>query len=60
MTHSFNPSQRFVGLSITAKTGNSVPLKAPPDANIAPPGHYMCFLLNGLGVPSVAVFIQVV
>ena len=59
VTHSFNHSQRFVGLTITARTGNSVTLKAPPDANIAPPGHYMLFLLNGLGVPSVAVFIQV-
>jgi hypothetical protein len=59
VTHSFNHSQRFVGLTITTRTGNSVTLKAPPDANIAPPGHYMLFLLDGLGVPSVAAFIQV-
>jgi hypothetical protein len=59
VTHSFNHSQRFVGLTIAARTGNSVTLKAPPNANIAPPGHYMLFLLDGLGVPAVAPFIQV-
>ena len=31
----------------------------PADPNLAPPGDYMLFLLNGDGVPSVAHFIRV-
>jgi hypothetical protein len=26
----------------------------PPDSNVAPPGAYMLFLLDGTGIPSVA------
>ena len=32
---------------------------APSNPNLAPPGHYMLFILNGNGVPSVAKIIQV-
>ncbi len=33
---------------------------APADANLAPPGHYMLFILNGAGVPAVAPIVQLV
>ncbi|HEX2036455.1 MAG TPA: galactose oxidase-like domain-containing protein [Chloroflexota bacterium] len=57
-THSFNPDQRYVGLAIAAGSSASVTLMAPPDGNVAPPGHYMLFLLDGAGVPSVAAFLH--
>ncbi len=31
----------------------------PTDARVAPPGHYMMFLLNANHVPSVARIVQV-
>ena len=30
-----------------------------PIRNLVPPGHYMLFILNGDGVPSIAKIIQV-
>ena len=57
-THSFNMHQRYIGLKFSAgQFNNQLTLEAPPNANIAPPGYYMLFLLNGNGVPSEAKFI---
>jgi len=56
-THAFDQDQRMIGLSFTAGTG-SLTVTAPPNGNIAPPGFYMLFLINNLGVPSVAQFVQ--
>ena len=56
-THSFNPDQRYVGLSILGHTSNNLRLQAPPNALIAPPGYYMLFLLEN-GIPSVGWFMQ--
>jgi hypothetical protein len=53
VTHSFGMDQRMVGMSFTAGSG-SLTVTAPPNANIAPPGYYMLFILNSNGVPSVA------
>ena len=33
-------------------------MQAPADANLAPPGDYMLFIVNGSGVPSVASFVR--
>ncbi|MGF1515898.1 MAG: galactose oxidase-like domain-containing protein [Elainellaceae cyanobacterium] len=57
-THSFNMQQRLVGLEISSQSGDELLLKAPPDGNIAPPGFYMLFLVNGQGVPSEAKFVK--
>jgi hypothetical protein len=57
-THSFNPDQRHVGLTIKARAANSLTLEAPPDGFVAPPGYYMLFLLKD-GVPSVSSFVRV-
>lgn len=58
VTHSFNMDQRLVELAITARRSGRVEVKAPPSRNLAPPGHYMLFLLDSRGVPSVARFVQ--
>jgi hypothetical protein len=57
VTHAFDMDQRMVGVSFTAGSGG-LTVTAPPNANIAPPGYYMLFLLNSSGVPSVATFVQ--
>jgi hypothetical protein len=58
VTHAFNENQRYVSVSFTSSAG-SLNVQAPANANIAPLGYYMLFLVNGSGVPSVANFIQV-
>jgi Galactose oxidase-like, Early set domain len=59
VTHAFNQSQRFNRLSFSIQTG-SLTATVPASANLAPPGYYMLFILNGSGVPSVAKIFQVV
>jgi hypothetical protein len=54
VTHGFNMNQRTVQLNVVASGTTSLTLQAPPNANVAPPGHYMLFLLSNQGVPSVA------
>jgi galactose oxidase len=61
MTHSFDQNQRFVELSIEENAEESVVVRGPADAFIAPPGDYMLFLLRRLAtagetvdVPSTA------
>jgi len=58
VTHAFGMDQREVGLSYTAGSG-SLTVAAPANGNLAPPGYYMLFLVNGAGVPSVAAMVQV-
>jgi hypothetical protein len=58
VTHAFDQNQRFQRLAFTADaTGLTV--RAPSSSNRAPPGHYMVFILNGAGVPSVARIIRI-
>lgn len=58
VTHSFNMGQRFSWLPFSKGTGG-LSVSAPADRNLAPPGHYMLFVLDGAGVPSVAKIIQI-
>ena len=64
VTHAFNMSQYIStlnfsrppgGLNVVAPSGAAV---ASP-ATVAPPGHYLLFILNGSGGPSVAKIVQV-
>jgi Domain of unknown function (DUF1929)/IPT/TIG domain/Glyoxal oxidase N-terminus len=55
-THGFDMNARLVGLNFTAGSG-TLTLTGPPNANIAPPGYYLLFLLDTHGVPSVAKFV---
>jgi hypothetical protein len=57
VTHAFNENQRYVPLTFTAGTG-SLNVQAPANANLAPPGYYILFLVNSNGVPSVGVIVQ--
>ena len=51
VTHAFDMGQRANTLSFTA-TDTGVEVTAPASANLAPPGHYLLFILNRNGVPS--------
>ena len=53
VTHSVNMEQRYVPLTFTAGAG-ALTATAPANANIAPPGVYMLFVVDANGVPSVA------
>ena len=57
VTHGFNSNQRYVPLAFT-QTAGGLNVTAPVDGNLAPPGFYMMFLVNGNGVPSMASWIR--
>ena len=52
VTHAFNASQLIYHLTFTPAGAAGVTAVAPADANLAPPGPYMLFLINSSGVPS--------
>jgi hypothetical protein len=58
MTHAFDQHARFLELSFTP-TATGLRINAPENANLAPPGYYMLFLLDGNGVPSEGKFVQI-
>jgi len=58
VTHTDNMDQRYIPLNFTAGTG-SLAVQSPANANLAPPGDYMLFIVNTNGVPSVAHFVQI-
>jgi hypothetical protein len=58
VTHSTNMEQRYVPLSFTAGSGE-LAATSPQNANVAPPGVYMLFIIDDAGVPSLAKMIQV-
>ena len=62
VTHSFNENQAFAKLTISARSttgASAVSVKMPGRPEELPPGHYMLFVLNQSGVPSVAKIIRV-
>lgn len=60
VTHQNNMDQRFVDLGCWTRLGDDqIQISAPDDANIAPPGYYMLFLVSDAGVPSVAEYVRV-
>ncbi len=55
MTHSFDMNQRHIELALAYSDDDGIAaLVTPSDASVAPPGHYMLFLMDEAGVPSVA------
>jgi PKD repeat protein len=58
VTHAFDMNQRFQSLTFTRGTG-ALTVTAPLNGAHAPPGHYMLFLVNQNGVPSVARIVKV-
>lgn len=58
-THQTNSDQRLVGLAIVRVVGETLEVQMPPTGGYAPPGYYMLFVVDRLGVPSVAHWIRV-
>jgi hypothetical protein len=58
VTHNFDMDQRFIPLNTTPQSGG-VTVSGPSDANVAPPGWYMLFLVDDQGVPSVSKIVKV-
>lgn len=62
VTHVYNPEQRLIELVVESRGDGTLSVRAPPNADLAPPGTYMLFLLakNDAGlVPSVATVLQI-
>ena len=57
-THAFDMNQRYVQLNFTKQAG-SITATVPTSKTKAPTGHYLVFILNGTGVPSVARIIRI-
>jgi hypothetical protein len=51
VTHAFNANQRANRLAFVA-TDSTLSITPPANPNLAPPGHYLLFVLNRNGVPS--------
>ncbi|MEP7227453.1 MAG: galactose oxidase-like domain-containing protein [Gemmatimonadales bacterium] len=51
VTHAFDSNQRFNRLSFVPAVGG-LTVTTPASANLAPPGHYLLFIVNQNGVPS--------
>jgi hypothetical protein len=58
VTHAFDMSARANTLTFT-RTATGVDVTAPSNANLAPPGDYLLFILNRNGVPSVGTIVRV-
>jgi len=58
VTHAFNQNQRFLKLTFQPTSGGFT-VQAPSGATLAPPGHYMLFILDANGVPSVASIVKI-
>jgi hypothetical protein len=57
-THAFNMGQRFIPLSPFSAGSGSLTVMAPVNANSAPPGNYMLFIVDTNGIPSVAAMVH--
>jgi len=58
VTHSQNMEQRYLPLQFSAN-GSALNVQMPANANLAPPGHYMLFIIDNNGVPSVAPIVRI-
>jgi len=58
VTHAFDMNARLLWLTFSRQAG-SLTIAAPANGSQAPPGHYMLFLVNENGVPSVARIVKV-
>ena len=57
VTHQFDEDQRFLDLGFT-RSGTTLTVQSPANANLAPPGHYMVFIVRSNGVPSTAAIVR--
>jgi len=59
VTHGFNMSQRGIELVIGGVGAGTLNVEEPPQANLAPPGWYLMFILNSSRVPSIGRWVRV-
>jgi Domain of unknown function (DUF1929) len=59
VTHHTDAGHRLIRVPIVGTAASSVDVQLPATPTVAPPGHYMVFILNGTGVPSEASFIHI-
>jgi len=52
VTHGFNMSQRGIECVIAGTGAGTMNIQSPPNANLAPPGWYLLFILDSNRVPS--------
>jgi plastocyanin len=52
VTHGYNMSQRGIECVIAGMGAGTLDVVAPPNANLAPPGWYLLFILDSNRVPS--------
>jgi hypothetical protein len=57
VTHAFDAHQRYMELPFTV-AGDGLSVSAPANGNLAPPGYYLLFVVNGTGVPSVGSIVR--
>jgi hypothetical protein len=57
VTHGVNMGQRHIFLEFSDGGNGNLQVKSPRDGTIAPPGPYMLFVLDNVGVPSVGRFV---
>ena len=57
VTHAWNMEQRFIDLDFVQR-GGWLRVTAPERPELAPPGHYMLFVLDQNGVPSEAAMVN--
>jgi hypothetical protein len=58
VTHSVDMDQRYVPLAFATSAGG-LAATGPANANVAPPGPYMLFVVDAAGVPSAATMVTV-
>jgi len=58
-THADHMDQRMLNLTFSDMGNNTLQITAPANANLAPPGYYMLFIVNSSGVPSVAAVMRI-
>jgi galactose oxidase len=58
VTHAINMNQRLNHLP-SSQSGQTLTVTAPANSKVAPPGHYLLFVLNKNGVPSVGTIVQI-
>ncbi|KAK3003420.1 hypothetical protein RJ639_018685 [Escallonia herrerae] len=57
-THGYSQNQRMLVLGVTEVTDQLVTAVAPPSGKIAPPGHYIVYVVHR-GVPSPGMWVQI-
>jgi hypothetical protein len=57
-THGNDMHQRVIRLKSQPRTGG-LTVTIPASSSLVPPGYYMLFVLDNLGVPSVAKFVRI-